>query len=216
MGERNYYQAVYRTWETTNICASCDFGRYRDGECIRDNRNQGTWEYYCDTICYQITEGDDEAIISDEFSDGGLISGLQVARLDHNRQTGGLLFEAQLRSISRARYAYKKLIVDLSQNGGSLNATIPAPLVGNLSVVNTEEVDDRHLTILGFVGAASESTSRLFFNREDVEGQPLPDQSTNMEEPGVPDCNIIPLGCPPLAPCDGPNHTYIQPEGWGM
>lgn len=214
-GETNFYRASYQKWETVNICASCEFGRYRNGECIPDARNQGTWEYYCDTTCYQITEGDDEAIISDEFSDGGRISGLQVARIDHTRQTGGLLFEARLQSISKARHAYQSLVINLSREGGNLNATIPAPLVGNLRVINTE-TDTEGTTILGFVGVASESGQRLFLRREDVDGQPLPDRTVNQEEPGVPNCDVIPLGCPPLTPCEGPNRTDIQPAGWGQ
>jgi hypothetical protein len=213
-GESNYYRVTYRKWETVGTCASCEFGRYRAGECIPDNRNQATWDYACDAICYKITEGDDEAFISDEFSDGGMISRLEVARLDHTRQTGGLLFEARLQSISKARYAYLKLIKDLSQNGGSLNATIPAPLVGNLDVINSVQ-EGENTIVLGFVGAAAEGTTSLYLNRSDVDGQPLPDRTRVVEEPGVPNCDVIPLGCPPAAPCDGPGRTYIQPEGWG-
>lgn len=215
INQENYYRVTYRKWETTRTCASCQFGRYRDGECIPDNRNRDTWDYPCDTICYKITEGDDEIFISDEFSDGGAISRLEAARIDHTRQTGGLLFEAQLRSISKARHTYLNLIKNLSQDGGSLNATIPAPLVGNLRIVDPGSEED-NINVLGFVGASSEATSRLYFDRADVEGQPLPDRTEFVEEPGVPDCTMIPLGCPPAAPCDAPDRTSIQPEGWGQ
>lgn len=213
-GEANYYRANYRRWETIRKCASCSRARYRNGECIPDGRNLGVWDYLCDTVCYQMYEGDDGNIFDDAFADGGTIPRFEVARVDYARQTGGFLFEASLQSLTKGRYDYLDLIRTLSEEGGGLNATIPAPLVGNLETISSEREGEPTI-LLGYFGAASEYSDRIFFRNEDVDGQPLPSNEDIREEPGVPNCDQFPLGCPPLAPCDGPNRTNIQPEGWG-
>ncbi|MEL7159652.1 MAG: DUF4249 family protein [Bacteroidota bacterium] len=213
VGTPNYYQASYRYWETTRICASCDFGRWRDGTCIPDSRNTGTWDYECGEICYAIRYGDELNIISDEFGDGALIADLPVGRLDHNRNTGGLLFEAQLNSISKEAHTYLRVLTEISEDGGGLNATIPTALLGNVSAIVRDGISPP--LVLGFVNAVSTSAERLYLDRTEVDGRPLPSRISPVWEPPLVNCPP-PIGCPPTPPCS-PNifRTPVQPEGWG-
>ncbi|MEM1357146.1 MAG: DUF4249 domain-containing protein [Bacteroidota bacterium] len=212
-GQENYYQVKYRYWEETRVCASCERGLWRDGVCIPDDRNMATWDYECAATCYGIRFGDENAIISDQFGDGGTIANLPVARLDHVRETGGLLFEAQLFNISRSAHDFIRVLRELSEDGGGLNATIPTALNGNLATVG--ENSEVPTLVLGYVSAISVATKRLYFDRRDIEGSPLPNQATPVEEPPLVDCPP-PIGCPPRAPCtESRDRTPNPPAGWG-
>ncbi|MEM6769984.1 MAG: DUF4249 family protein [Bacteroidota bacterium] len=213
-GVPNYYQTSFQYWETIRVCATCTGGRYRDGECIPDDRNESFWDYICAGTCYGIEYGTESRVYSDEFTDGGTVTRLPVARLDHVRETGGLLFEAQLLSISRRAHAYYQTSRELALEGGGLNATTPAALIGNLQVVNSTPNGTN--LVLGYVSTAAVSSRRVFFDRRDIDGSPLPPRIFPQEEPPVEGCPP-PIGCPPLAPCTELRvRTAIQPEGWGM
>jgi len=74
-------------------------------------------------------------------------------------------------------------------------------------------VADENDIILGFVNAAAVATKRVYVDRRDIDGNPLPDPLPVRLEPTPPTC----MGdeCPPRAPCEGENVTSEEPEGWG-
>ncbi len=201
-GEENFYQYRYTTYQTIDICASCERARWRNGECIPgpDTRFVSRWDYLCDTDCWVFSNGTGINLLSDEFTDGQLISNIPAGRFDYDRP-GGLLFDLQQYSISRAAYDYNQTLKDLAEGAGGLNAPLPAALVGNMNDVSTVGTP-----VLGFVGVSGVSQERVFINRDTVQGESLPYNYDYRPEPVNPE--------PPRAPCEGFNRTTNEPAGW--
>ncbi|MEO0732904.1 MAG: hypothetical protein AAFZ52_08720, partial [Bacteroidota bacterium] len=99
-------------------------------------------------------------------------------------------------------YEYNRVLRDLTENGGGLNAPLPAALVGNLRDVSAVNTD-----VLGFVGVAAVAGENIFFNRDTIDGNPLPFDASIRPEP-------VMGNSAPLAPCEGPNRTTEEPAGW--
>ena len=200
--QENYYQYRFRTWETVDVCFTCRGSRYRNGRCITedDTRNVDHWDYLCDVPCWAANIGAGRNIFRDEFSDGNRIPGVQAGRLDFDRR-GGLLYEVEQANISSRAYEFAEILNNLTNNGGGLNAPLPAPLVGNLTDESPLETD-----VLGFVSVESLTLERRYINRDTVSGQPLPMAYDVVLEPVIPS--------PPNAPCIGGNRTPVLPDGW--
>ena len=201
-GEANFYQYRFRSWETVDVCITCRRSRYRDGQCREDpdTRRVNYWDYLCDVPCWAMNIGAGRSIYRDELSDGTTVTGIEAGRVDFAR-LGGLLFEVEQANISSRAYEYAEILDNLANNGGGLNAPLPAPLVGNLSDASEQGTD-----VLGFVSVESLSVDRVYFNRDTVNGQSLPNPYTVILEPVIP--------TPPTAPCVGGNRTSEEPAGW--
>lgn len=201
-GERNFYQYRYTTFQTIDVCASCERARWRDGVCIPgpDTRFVSRWDYLCDATCWVFSTGTGLNILSDEFGDGRLIEGIEAGRFDYDRP-GGLLFDVQQYAISQASFDYNTVLKDLAEGAGGLNAPLPAALVGNLT-----DVSEKGTNVLGFVGVAAVSNERIFIQRDTFGGMSLPYDGSILLEPVMPS--------PPVAPCEGTGRTRERPEGW--
>ncbi|MEM9261746.1 MAG: DUF4249 family protein, partial [Bacteroidota bacterium] len=201
-GERNFYQFRYTTFQTIDVCASCERARWRNGECIAgpDTRFVSRWDYLCDATCWVFSTGADLNIISDEFGEGRLIEGIEAGRFDYDRP-GGLLFDVHQYSISQAAFDYNNVLKDLADGAGGLNAPLPAALVGNLT-----DVSETGTNVLGFVGVAAVANERIFIQRDTFGGTSLPFDGSILLEPVMP--------TPPVAPCEGTGRTRERPEGW--
>lgn len=202
-GEKNYYAYDFRYWEEVIICISCPLGFYNRIECVPDPSVNPRYDYYCDTDeCYSITEGLATVYSADEFYDGNAVENILIGGVTFDN-IGGLLVEAELRSISEAAYDYGKVIQDLITGSSGLNPTIPAALNGN---VRNADPDGR--TVLGYLGAAAPSRLRRYILRTYETGAPLAFDN-NIFPPPIP-----PPGVPPRAPCNIPGRTSERPEGW--
>ncbi len=209
--QRNFYLIDYRKWETVEVCASCPTRmRFRDGECEDWRRNfEERWDYLCETDCWSIRSSDGFELFQDEFSDGNRLNNVKAGQLDFVSGNAGLLFEARLQALSGGAFEYARVLKEVSEGGGGLNAPNPAALVGNIkSVSNPDDI------VLGYFSTASVTTHRAFIDRSTVDGTPLPSQFAIMLEPSPMIC-IPEEVCPPLVPCEGPDRTSETPEGWG-
>ncbi|WP_173021605.1 DUF4249 domain-containing protein [Lewinella sp. W8] len=200
--DRNFYQWQYTAWQTIDVCASCQRARWRNGECIPgpDTRFVNRWDYLCDATCWVSSRGKNLNILSDEFSQGRRITGVEAGREDFARP-GGLLFEVEQYSISKKAYDYNVVLQNLAEGASGLNAPLPAPLIGNLLDRSENKVD-----VLGFVGVAALDIERVYLNRDTVNGTSLPYDGQIILEPVMPS--------PPVAPCEGGTRTRQRPVGW--
>ena len=202
-GEKNYYAYDFRYWEEVIICQSCPAGRYNGTECISDPSVRPRYDYFCDTDeCYALTEGLATTYSSDELYDGNSLRGVPVGGVTFDN-IGGLLVEAELRSISEEAFDYGKVIQDLVTGSSGLNPTIPAALNGNV-----RNADPEGRTVLGYLGAAAAGRNRSFVLRTLDIGSPLSFDNNIFPEP------VPPPGVPPLAPCNIPGRSSERPAGW--
>lgn len=203
-GTDNYYVYRLRLWEEINICRTCNYAKYRGGECTPgpDTRNVPYYDYLCADRCWSERAVEGRSIHRDEFSDGKLSEGVRTGRIDFERR-GGLLVEVEQANVSGTTYAFSENFLQLTENGGGLNAPLPAPLVGNLT-----DNSDRGTYVLGNVSLERLTTERIFLDRNTIEGSTLPPARKVVLEPLFPD--------PPRAPCDGPDRSTVPPEGWSQ
>lgn len=200
--EKNFYQFNYSTWQTIDVCATCERARWRDGVCIAgpDTRFVSRWDYLCDAQCWVTAQGTGRNVLSDEFINGNRVDNIEAGRYDFDRP-GGLLFVLEQYSITEAAYEFGEVLEDLAEGGGGLNAPLPAALVGNLT-----DISENKTSVLGFVGVAAVNTERVFVNRDTIDGESLPYDGSIILEPVNPS--------PPVAPCEGGTRTRERPLGW--
>jgi hypothetical protein len=202
----NFYAYDYRYWEEITICASCVNGRWRAGECIPfDNpRFNNRYDYLCDTQdCFSFKAGEETRYGTDAITNGSSINGFPLGGIEF-RAYGGMLVEGSVYSITEAAYDYGKVIQDLVDGNSGLNPTIPAALNGNV-----RNMDSAGRDVLGYLGAASMGSARVFINRTTETGSPLPFDNNLRIEP------VLPPGVPPRAPCNIPGvRTSERPIGW--
>ncbi|WP_116107802.1 DUF4249 family protein [Lewinella sp. IMCC34191] len=198
----NYFLYRLRKWERQSICATCTQGRYRGGVCVEDPnlRNVAYYDYLCSTTCWEESRVPGRRVFRDEFSDGTLTEGIEAGRIDLDR-SGGLLVEIEQASINSSTYDFSRNLLDLTEGGGGLNAPLPAPLIGNLVDKSAWST-----TVLGNLSLESLTVARIFVDRSELGGTPLPPERRVNLEPAGPDR--------PTAPCEGANRSPIAPDGW--
>ena len=203
-GEANYYLWEQQTWSEQLVCITCPSQTaYRNGSCVpRQTFRNSQFDYLCDVPCWATSRTQGTNLFTDELTDGNRVRDITVGR-DVWDNGGGLLTEIQQYNITQAAYDYNLVLREAAEGGGSLNAPQPATLVGNVSALEGTET-----LSLGFVGVAAVSTERIYFDRDTVDGVPLPFETTITLEP------TTPTFTPPRAPCEGNARTRIRPRGW--
>ena len=198
----NFYRYTHRTWNQTPICFTCRNSVYRNGSCIETpaSRLVDRYDYLCSDPCWVISTGGSFRLSTDELNPDAATEALPVARIDYTG-SGKILAEIRQHAITRRAFQYYEVLQTLTEGSSGLNAPLPAPLYGNLV-----DVSDLETTVLGFVGGSSVFARRLLWNRDSTDGEPLFLPPQPMLEPVDPS--------PPTAPCDGPNRTTVEPEGW--
>lgn len=222
--ENNYYFWKFRSFEKILFCERCEDRIFRDGKCVENPATPAdfppyTLDYGCEQDCWRIRYNENIKLFSDEFTRGMAIKGLPVADVFlYNKRN--IAVELQQYSLSEAAYEYYKIIKDLIDNSGGLNAPPPAALIGNL--FNPE--DDQEF-VLGRFTAAASSTASLFIERENVKEGPAEGirPFVGVEccpSPGDPCDPFVPLPEQPCsavitAPCsENRFRTGIKPEVW--
>ena len=205
-GETNYYRYRYRTWEQEEVCLSCSFGQANavTMSCVPTEASQSVrrYDYLCAEPCWERTISERVNVFSDEFINGNRVSGYEAARIDWDWQ-GFLLVIIEQQSITRENYQYNRVVSELSDGSGGLNSTLPAALDGNI-----DSETEGGFPVLGYFGVAATTTDRVFFDRDTVNGEPLPfDAAFNLDVPPPP-------GVAYLHPCEGVNRSNVRPEGW--
>ena len=161
--QRNYFLYQYRAYEKERFCQICEFGVFRNGECLTQVDNPLlTKEYYtyaCDKSCWKINYNEEVIIFSDEFSNGKQISDLLVGKLPlYSKQN--ILVEVIQLNISQDAYKYYKTIKDLIDNNSGLNAPLPTALIGNIyGLTNPDK------TVLGRFSTGASEIKTVFIER---------------------------------------------------
>jgi hypothetical protein len=196
----NFYEWEVGFWEEVIICASCEGGIFRNGECINVENQFFRYDYPCDVPeCFEYEELEQVLVSDDELSDGQSISGLPLGGIPFDGY-GGLLAVARAVSLSPEAYEYVSVISTLVNGQDGLNGTIPVALNGNI-----RNQDPDGILILGYLRGVSTTEVTAYVERTLDTGSPLPfDRLTRLEDP---------LGRL-RAPCDGPNRVTSPPLGW--
>lgn len=202
--QENYYQWRFQYWEDLDVCLSCERSALRNGTCQpTPNSRFTTFDYLCDVPCWVNIKGNSLNILNDRFSQGQRIENIEAGRIDFIRR-GGLLVAVEQYNLTEKAFDYFSVLNDLATGTGGLNATLPAPLSGNVRTVdNTGEIP-----VLGYVAVAGMDETRIYLDRDTFSGgQPIPfDASINLEDDFLPE--------PPRAPCEGKDRTPVKPTGW--
>lgn len=206
-GRPNFYRLNFTRWERIVYCRFCPSQTRYDAvgdRCERTGRSHRGWSYPCDRICYGIEEADEIKLYRDEFSDGEFQRNVPAGSTPFFGPRTDRLFRVRLFHLAASDYEYANSARQLSEESGGLNATLPAVLIGNLSL----EGAAADATVLGNVTVASVSSGTVFVPaRSFPDIAPLNIRQEFFEEPAT-------FDRPPLAPCDGPNRTPVRPEGW--
>jgi hypothetical protein len=195
--EGNYYFWNFRSFENLRWCEWCENGVFREGKCL--NRGNTNYSYRCDSDCWRIRYSEEIKVFSDEFTNGTTISDLRVANIPlFNKED--IVVELQQFSLSLPAYEYYKIINDLVDNSGNLNAPPPAALIGNM--FNPTNVKER---VLGRFTAAATSTASVFIDRTNIRDTQIDriiPRITEMSGPTSADCG------------ENRYRTGIEPAGW--
>lgn len=203
--ERNFYLWHYTHFEQQLICASCDQGIYmKPTESCFKIRASPSYDYPCESACWEIIYSSQINTFSDVNSDGRLISGRLIAKLPLYSLSSGCLIEIQQYSVSAETYRFYKILESQTQTSGGLTDTPPAPIAGNVRSVNNSEEN-----VAGFFGASGVTKLRYFIDRKNAYG------------PAVQLLGRLPIYeptsplRPPLAKCFASStRTPIKPQGW--
>lgn len=208
--EGNYYYWTYRTFENLDFCEKCVEGIFRDGKCQPvdiPGRGARYFDYVCEVDCWRIRFPERIAIFKDQFSNGLTTSNLPIGDIVLYTKEN-MVVEVQQQTLTPAAYEYYKILKDIVDNSGGLNAPPPAALIGNL--VNTDDGDE---FIFGRFTAAATSTRALFIERTSIVEEALEKRDPILFEPQI-SCPYPPP-CTTVAPCsESKFRTSITPNGW--
>ena len=208
--EGNYYYWTYRTFENLDFCEKCLEGIFRDGECQPvdiPGRGDRHFDYACEVDCWRIRFPESIAIFNDQFSNGKTTSKLPIGDLVLFTKED-MVVEVQQQTLTPAAYDYYKILKDIVDNSGGLNAPPPAALIGNL--VNADNGDE---FVFGRFTAAATSTQSLFIERTSIDEEAMEKRGPIVFEPQI-SCPYPPP-CTTFAPCtESKFRTSIPPNGW--
>ena len=208
--QENYYYWTYRSFENLDFCNKCREGILRDGECMSfsiGRRGNPYFDYACEVECWQIRFPESISIFEDKFSNGKSVSKLPIGDvLLYTKEN--IVVEVQQFSLTPAAYDYYKILKDIVDNNGGLNAPPPAALIGNL--INSEDNDE---FVFGRFTAAATSVASIFIDRSAIEEIMIENREPIIVEPQI--ASPYPPPATITAPCSETKfRTAIQPIGW--
>jgi Domain of unknown function (DUF4249) len=206
--QRNYYKWRYIHFEEVYYCETCYRYLYSKltESCTIPAPAYYTelyYDYTCLNDCYAIIKAKEINVMTDQVSDGQLVSGRLVAKIPYF-EPGGCLVEIQQMCISSDAYLFYKNLETQSKSSGGLADTPPAAIVGNIkNITNFSE------KIVGFFGVANIQKKRIWIDRKETKGRlELVLGHIIKEEPVTPNR-------PPSARCKKTTfRTPFKPEGW--
>lgn len=219
--QENYYLWRFTSFENLVVCESCSNSIFRNGECQENplpQYNDYSVDYLCDKSCWLKRTNESINIFSDEFSNGSQISALPISDvLLYSKEN--IVVQVQQFSLSPKAYEYYKVLKDIVDNNGGLNAPPPAALVGNMfNPQNDNEF------VLGRFTAAATATKSIYIERENIEAIPINENGSLKLETCTTLC--LPNQCSgAAAPCgsavvtsvscsETEFRTALQPNGW--
>ncbi|GAB3017408.1 DUF4249 domain-containing protein [Spirosoma pulveris] len=189
------------------------------------------YDYPCRTQCWEIIYSSALNVFDDQYSNGGQITGRNVAQIPYYDSTAALVEIRQL-SLPQTAYSFFSKFQNQTQNVNGLADSPPSAVAGNIR--NTA---NRRESVVGYFTASAVSSVRYWLDRKDVVGLPygqtdptgksiLPgselfyslNQRQPIPEPLYPYPNIRIWGGPPrpvtaiCVPSD--SRTPYKPDGW--
>ncbi|MBK6978659.1 MAG: DUF4249 domain-containing protein [Cytophagaceae bacterium] len=214
--DENFYMWKWKLFEQTNFCKTCYGGKYftnpqPDGQCVEDaalKRRSVIYDYGCKTDCWQIYYSSELNILSDQYYNGSPITNRKIAEIPF-LQFRGALVEVNQYGISKTAHDYFKIMINQSQNTGTLSDTPPAGLIGNVKNIN-----DKTESIGGMFMVSIKKTRKIWIPRAEryvgVKAYGLFQGRTANPEPMGAD-----ITRPPMAPCqESYTRTSRKPDGW--
>ena len=214
-GKGDAYYWTWRLFEYQNYCISCNGGRYykneSGGSCVGDQllaRYDVTFDYQCETPCWDIIYSSKLNAMIDTYTDGKTITAREIADIPVYTRKGAVI-EITQHAINSDAYRYIKLLIDQNQNSGSLADTPSSALQGNLySLTNQNDV------LGGYFIVSSVNTVSYFLDRSDVSSSTRPFGLFNGRQEN-PEPSTADTTRPPLAPCkESRDRTQLSPENW--
>jgi hypothetical protein len=206
----NYFWS-FKHYERQQYCKTCEESLFfRDnkpeGRCISQPNLVGiTYDYLCETDCWDIFYNEDINVMSDIYSNGNEIKGRLVAKIPFY-QRKGCVIEITQQNVSQNYFRYLKLLANQSQNNGTLVDSPPAALIGNIA-----NVADKFESVGGYFSVGSSKSFKFWLERQDV---------IDIQEIGLlgrmPNLEVSTLpNRPPSAVCiKSQFRTPLKPEGW--
>ncbi|MDB5241629.1 MAG: hypothetical protein JWP57_2254, partial [Spirosoma sp.] len=117
--------------------------------------------------CWEIISSNTINLFDDQYTNGGLITGRNVAHIPFYIHGPGLV-EIRQSSLTTDAYQYAKLFQQQTQNTGGLADTPPTALGGNIhNPANPKEM------VVGYFSASAVATRRYWLDRKDAVGFPF-------------------------------------------
>ena len=218
--EDNFYFWRFRSFERLVICAVCENGVYREGQClsfdqyrsrfglnINESAADPQYTYTCASDCWQIRFNETIEIFSDEFSNG--TAGNRLAVADVLLYTkNDILVELQQYALTAEGHRYFRILKDIVDNNGNFNAPPPAALLGNMFNPN-----DSNEFVLGRFTVALAASASIFIDRTNIQEAALEAIPINSESSDL----FFGDGLQVVStiPCEeGRFRTGTRPEGW--
>jgi hypothetical protein len=203
---KNNYIWSWRFWEKIEICETCYSGRLRTTPqpdvCITIDGLFGQFfDYKCPGDCWNIYHNTNLNTLQDTFINGKPILNKEVVQVPLY-QPQGVLIEFKHQNVSEESYRYLKLLIEQTQNTGSLTDAPPAAIVGNIRNVKNPQED-----IAGSFMVLSSITTKYWLTRASAiaPAQPIGLQGTRP----------LNVQTSPTARCyESRNRTAIRPVGW--
>ena len=216
--QRNYYRWEWIDWERQEWCRTCNGGLYFVNDatgnllenCVAINSGGPlTYDYNCRTTCWEIVNGNDLSLFSDQNTNGSRIAGRRVAQVPlYSKER--CLIEIRQNSLTPAAYSYFKTLGDQTQRTGGIADTPPAAPIGNVgNRANPAEA------VAGYFTASAVTSQRYWLTRSDAVGfAPGLFQGLNGGRNPVNEQSLV-RDRPPLAVCvPSDTRTPVKPEGW--
>ncbi|MEM8506580.1 MAG: DUF4249 domain-containing protein [Bacteroidota bacterium] len=218
--EDNFYLWRFRSFERLVICAVCENGVFREGQClsfdefrnrfgigIDESAAEPQYTYTCASECWQIRFNETIEIFSDEFSNGALGNRLAVADVLLYTKND-ILVELEQYALTAEGHRYFRILKDIVDNNGNFNAPPPAALLGNM--FNPNDSDE---FVLGRFTIALAASASIFIDRTNIPEAALEAIPVNSESSDL----FFGDGLQVLStiPCEeGRFRTGTPPEGW--
>ncbi|MGL4630376.1 MAG: DUF4249 domain-containing protein [Leadbetterella sp.] len=211
--QTNFYQWKWTSFETQKICKSCKQS-YLNGttqNCDPDRELiQGSFfDYECRAICWDILESNQIDVLTDKYINGLPQKRKQICNYPVYQSNPVMIYVYQF-SITPNQFRYLQLLKDQSVNTGTLADTPPAPIQGNVQIV-----DKPKELVMGYFSAASADVYRYFLERKNVGDNVGRDQLFKIQNRRDPILEVGTNRPIPYGNCTNSKaRTSIAPIGW--
>ena len=159
LSQTHYYQWQYEeVWETQSTYLS--FLKYQDGQFV----NRSNQEIKDMRTCWKYEEDNVLNIASSDRLTSDAITNHTVLSIPQNNERIGIRYSILVKqhALSEQAHEFFEILLKNNENLGTFSDPQPSQLTGNIYRQESNEV------VVGYVGAYTTETKRIFINRSDV------------------------------------------------